>query len=79
MTQSQYMPILGGAIFIRMNLLNEEWAERNHGQSLEKLADRGGLSLSEAAAIIEGRKWSRSETLVESLQIIARASGRTLR
>lgn len=79
MTQREYMPILGGAIFIRMNLLNEDWADRNHGQSLDKLAERGGLSMAEAAAIIQKRKFSPSETLIESLQIIARASGRTLR
>ena len=79
MTQREYMPILGGVIFIRMNLLNEDWAERNHGQSLDRLAERGGLSMAEAAAIIQKRQWSLSETLIESLQIIARASGRPIR
>ena len=34
-------------------------AERNHGQSLERLAQRGGLSTCEAVAVIEDRPWRR--------------------
>lgn len=33
-------------------------AMANHGQTLEKIADRGGLSPSEALAIIEDRRFS---------------------
>ena len=29
----------------------------NHGQSLEKLASRGGLDLTEIAAVVEDRPW----------------------
>lgn len=36
---------------------HEEQAQANHGQSLKTLASRGGLGVSEAIAIIEGRRW----------------------
>jgi choline dehydrogenase-like flavoprotein len=32
-------------------------AEQNHGQTLERLAERGGLDLSELAAVLEDRRW----------------------
>ncbi len=35
-----------------------EQAMRFHGQTLEKLAERGGLSPSEVAAVIEDRNWT---------------------
>lgn len=37
---------------------HEEQALRNHcGQSLERLAERGGLSPQEALAVLEDRNW----------------------
>jgi hypothetical protein len=59
MNNGSYMPILHYALAVRMELLNEEWAQRNHNQSLSRLAERGGLSLCEAAAIIERRPWKK--------------------
>lgn len=53
----QYMPILKTMLAIDFDLLNEEWARKNHGQSLRRLAERGGLSLCEAAAIVKRRAW----------------------
>lgn len=56
-----YMPILRNPDYrLPWALIapHEAQAQRNHGQSLEKLAYRGGLSFSEAAAIMEDRKWS---------------------
>jgi len=39
---------------------HEKQAQLNHcGQSLEKLAKRGGLSACEAIAILEDRPWSK--------------------
>ena len=38
-------------------MLSEQWAQRNHGQSLAKLNSRGGLSPAEMLANIERRKW----------------------
>lgn len=37
-------------------------AMRNHGQSLEVLRMRGGLSACEAVAILEGREWHPMDT-----------------
>lgn len=35
----------------------EAQAIRNHGQTLNRLAERGGMSSSEILAVLEGRKW----------------------
>ena len=40
---------------------HEQQAQRNHGQSLRRLAERGGLSHGEAVAVIEDREWSPME------------------
>lgn len=34
-------------------------ADRNHGQTLERLAERGGLSPCELAAVLLNRPWQR--------------------
>lgn len=34
-------------------------AQRNHGQTLERLAERGGLGPDEAVAVLENRPWRR--------------------
>jgi len=47
----QYMPILGTQLLLPMRLLNERQAQANHGQTLARLAQRGGVSLAEAACI----------------------------
>jgi hypothetical protein len=56
------MPVLGSdsklLAFVPMEILNEEWAQKNHGQSLSRLKERGGLCLSEIAAIIDKRNWT---------------------
>lgn len=36
---------------------HEGWALKNHDQTLQRLAERGGLSPCEIVAILEGRKW----------------------
>lgn len=36
---------------------HEQQAQRNHRQSLKQLAERGGLAVSEAIAIINGLRW----------------------
>lgn len=38
---------------------HEAQAQRNHGQSLARLAERGGLSACEAVAILEDRRHQR--------------------
>ena len=52
-----WMPVLGHPLAIRAALLCERQAMANHGQTLAKLAERGGLSLEEAAAVALRRKW----------------------
>jgi len=36
---------------------HEAQAQKNHAQSLERLAERGGLTTYEALAVLEGRSW----------------------
>lgn len=36
-------------------------ARKNHYQTLERLAARGGLTLSELVAVLEGRRWEKME------------------
>jgi hypothetical protein len=62
------------------SLFNEEQARRNHGQSLRRLAERGGLSWCEAAAIIERREWramddAEAERIVRAALAALKASG----
>lgn len=67
MTERTNMPILKSAKSripsIRWSVIagHERQAMRNHGQTLERLAERGGLSPAEAVAIIEDRKFCRME------------------
>ena len=42
--------------YVRWSALNEEWAQRNHGQSLTRLAERGGLDPFEILANVNRRK-----------------------
>jgi hypothetical protein len=55
------MPIIGCTLLnnIPWEVIapHERQAIRNHGQSLEVLASRGGLGVGEAIDIIEGRRW----------------------
>lgn len=37
---------------------HEKQALRNHRQSLKRLAERGGLAVSEALAIMDGLRWN---------------------
>lgn len=46
-----------GGLSVSFETLNEEWAQRNHDQSLARLNERGGLGACEALAIIERRPW----------------------
>lgn len=58
----EYMPIQRSPEFkLHWALIapHEKQALTNHGQSLERLAQRGGLSFCEAAAILEDRRWSK--------------------
>lgn len=55
---------------------HREQAMRNHGQTLERLAERGGLGWSEALAVIEDRLWKNEmreeEAKLKVLQITSK-------
>jgi hypothetical protein len=45
---------------------HEKQALSNHGQTLNRLAERGGLAACEAIDIIEGRPWNSSKHCIEN-------------
>jgi len=61
MADRTVMPIMGGTLLseipFAMLVPHEAQAKRNHYQSLDRLAQRGGLSACEALAILEDRPW----------------------
>jgi hypothetical protein len=73
MTQPEYMPLMRTGLAIRMDLLDEKQAQRNHGQTLCRLRERGGLSPCEALAIAERREWKRMPFVdcIRALQALA--------
>jgi hypothetical protein len=50
---------------------HEEQVEKNHDQTLERLAERGGLHPTEMACILEDKDFDKNMTLNEALIIIA--------
>jgi hypothetical protein len=40
---------------------HEAQAQRNHSQTLKRLAERGGLSACEAVAVLEDRPWEKMD------------------
>lgn len=40
-----------------MEMFNQEWAQRNHGQTLKRLNERGGLAFNEMLAILNKSSW----------------------
>lgn len=69
----EWMPIIGTCLGIPMALLDERHAKVNHGQSLARLKERGGLSLCEASAIVERKPWHRIDHK-KSLEILGAVS-----
>ena len=65
MRETLDFPILNGQRLLsipwEMIEKHEPQALRNHKQSLETLARRGGLSACEVVAVIEGRRWERMD------------------
>jgi len=54
----RWMPIQDTPLAVDMRNLSDRQAHRNHDQSLKRLADRGGLSLQEALALMNEKKWT---------------------
>ena len=61
MTRRAVMPIMGSTLLSEIPFAilvpHAAQAKRNHHQSLERLAERDGLSPCEAVAILEDRAW----------------------
>ena len=58
---------------------HEHQALRNHGQSLERLNERGGLEVSEAVAILEDRQWHampEAKAFARLAELVAAATAR---
>lgn len=64
------MPIMGAALLSEIPFAmlepHEAQAQRNHGQTLDRLASRGGLGVSEAIDILEGNLWGTAKSCVEN-------------
>jgi len=70
------MPIQGTPLAVDMRNLSDRQAHRNHEQSLERLAERGGLSLQEALALMKEKKWAAyRETTDEAALLMLRLYG----
>ena len=50
--------------------LHKKQADTNHGQTLERLAERGGLCPSEALAVLEDRSWTSIETPLADVMLL---------
>ncbi|OFQ51993.1 hypothetical protein [Achromobacter xylosoxidans] len=64
------MPIMGATLLSEIPFAmiepHEAQAKRNHGQSLNRLADRGGLAVPEALDILEGRPWASAKNCLNN-------------
>jgi hypothetical protein len=64
------MPIMGATLLAEipfaMLVPHEAQARSNHGQTLERLAQRGGLGASEAIDILEGRRGGSTKDCIEN-------------
>lgn len=70
-------PILGTKSTIPWSAIarHDEQAKKNHYQTLERLAERGGLSWDEALAVLEDRPWKsmrKSEAQSRVLELVKR-------
>jgi hypothetical protein len=66
-------PILGTKFTIPWKAItpHEKQALSNHGQTLKRLAERGGLDWVEALAVMEDRKWVRLDSEVARKKVLS--------
>lgn len=55
---------------------DERQALANHDQTLDVLAQRGGLDSSEAVAVLEGRRWRKMSALEADARLLELVSAR---
>lgn len=76
------MPIINSSpkIYINKDLLNEEWAMKNHSQTLDRLAERGGLSCREVLANVKKVPFIEigSISTCEALKLVERLAIKSL-
>lgn len=65
-------PILGTRFTIPWEAIapHEKQALSNHGQTIKRLAERGGLDWVEALAVMEDRKWVRMDSEVAREKVL---------
>ena len=51
-------PTLDGPFVWTPSPEDRRWADQNHGQTLERLKERGGMSWCEMVAIVGNRRWA---------------------
>jgi len=51
-------------------LQHEAQCLRNHGQTVQRLHERGGLSASEALAVLEDREWTAMDAVAANRQLL---------
>jgi len=72
----RWMPIQDTPLAVDMRNLSDRQAHRNHNQSLETLAKRGGLSPQEALALMNEKEWTAyRETTDEEALLFLRLFG----
>lgn len=75
MSDPKMMPIMQGkclrAIPWALIAPHEDQAQDNHYQTLNKLAQRGGLGADEAVAILEDRQWRAMDEREAEFRLIA--------
>jgi hypothetical protein len=62
-------PVLGGGMTVPWLMLapHEPQAVDNHGQTLQRLAERGGLGWAEMLCVLEGRSWQKRSVSSDEL------------
>lgn len=69
MSAGQQFPVLGQTprTFVPWDFVAEhaQQAERNHGQTVRRLAERGGLCWSELFAVITDAHWSKIDRTLD--------------
>lgn len=68
------MPIMGSKHLnsMPMALLDNNQAKKNHGQTLDRLAERGGICPVEALAIMDKVHWAEYATCEENDRLLKR-------
>ncbi len=68
------MPIMSSKYLKSMPIamLSEKQAMKNHGQTLQRLAERGGICPSEALSIMDGLHWGAVKVCDENDQLLSR-------